>query len=60
MQPQQRSAPIFPTGRGRGRTGLGVVYNLVTAGMHGTLDIDSEVGVSTLVCSTCRGGLLGD
>ena len=43
--------PFFTTGRSRGRTGLGmaVVYNLVTAGMHGTLDINSQVGVGTRV-----------
>jgi signal transduction histidine kinase len=43
--------PFFTTGRGRGRTGLGmaVVYSLVTSGMHGTLQIDSEVGVGTRV-----------
>jgi signal transduction histidine kinase len=43
--------PFFTTGRSRGRTGLGmaVVYNLVTAGMHGTLDIDSQLGVGTRV-----------
>jgi len=43
--------PFFTTGRSRGRTGLGmaVVYNLVTAGMHGTLRVDSEVGVGTRV-----------
>ena len=43
--------PFFTTGRSRGRTGLGmaVVYNLVTAGMHGTLRIDSQVGVGTSV-----------
>ena len=43
--------PFFTTGRSRGRTGLGmaVVYNLVTAGMHGTLSIDSEVGAGTRV-----------
>ena len=43
--------PFFTTGRSRGRVGLGmaVVYNLVTAGMHGTLRIDSQEGVGTRV-----------
>ena len=44
---QLPSPPVI----GGSRTGLGmaVVYSLVTSGMHGTLQIDSEVGVGTRV-----------
>lgn len=41
--------PFFTTGRGRGRTGLGlhIVYNLVTSKLHGKIDIDSTPGKGT-------------
>jgi signal transduction histidine kinase len=41
--------PFFTTGRDRGSTGLGlhIVYNLVTAKLHGTIDLDSEPGRGT-------------
>ena len=43
--------PFFTTGRSRGRAGLGlaIVHNIVTAGMHGTVDIESQVGEGTRV-----------
>jgi signal transduction histidine kinase len=43
--------PFFTTGRTLGGTGLGlaVVNNLVTDGMHGTVDITSEPGRGTAV-----------
>jgi signal transduction histidine kinase len=41
--------PFFTTRRDRGSTGLGlhIVYNLVTAKLHGTIDLDSEPGRGT-------------
>jgi two-component system, NtrC family, sensor kinase len=38
--------PFFTTGRDQGNTGLGlhIVYNLVTAKLHGRIEIASEVG----------------
>jgi len=43
--------PFFTTGRTLGGTGLGLtlVSNLVTDGMHGTVDIASEPGAGTAV-----------
>ncbi|HEX3623519.1 MAG TPA: ATP-binding protein [Acidimicrobiales bacterium] len=43
--------PFFTTGRTLGGTGLGlaVVNNLVTDGMHGTVDISSQPGSGTTV-----------
>lgn len=44
-------SPFFTTGGspGRGGLGLAVVHNLVTAGMRGTLRIESEAGAGTRV-----------
>jgi signal transduction histidine kinase len=41
--------PFFTTGRERGSTGLGlhIVYNLVTARLQGTIDVDSTPGRGT-------------
>jgi len=46
--------PFFTTGRSRGGTGLGlaIVHNLVTAGLGGSIGVDSEVGVGTAVTVT--------
>jgi signal transduction histidine kinase len=43
--------PFFTTGRTLGGTGLGLtlVNNLVTDGMHGSVDITSEAGAGTAV-----------
>lgn len=43
--------PFYTTGRALGGTGLGlaVVNNLVTDGMHGTAEIESELGEGTAV-----------
>jgi len=43
--------PFYTTGRAVGGTGLGlaVVNNLVTDGMHGTAEIESELGEGTAV-----------
>ncbi len=43
--------PFYTTGRSLGGTGLGlaVVNNLVTDGMHGTAEIESELGEGTAV-----------
>ncbi len=43
--------PFYTTGRSMGGTGLGlaVVNNLVTDGMHGTAEIESEPGEGTAV-----------
>jgi histidine kinase len=42
--------PFFTTMRGRGGSGLGlnIVYNLVSAGLQGTITAESEVGVGTV------------
>jgi signal transduction histidine kinase len=41
--------PFFTTGRDRGSTGLGlhIVYNLVTAKLHGSISVDSRLGEGT-------------
>jgi signal transduction histidine kinase len=41
--------PFFTTGRERGGTGLGlhIVYNLVTAGLQGSIDVESTPGQGT-------------
>jgi signal transduction histidine kinase len=41
--------PFFTTGRDRGSTGLGlhIVYNLVTARLHGAIEVESHVGQGT-------------
>jgi signal transduction histidine kinase len=41
--------PFFTTGRDRGSTGLGlhIVYNLVTARLHGTIEVESCVAQGT-------------
>ncbi|HEY8381767.1 MAG TPA: HAMP domain-containing sensor histidine kinase [Microvirga sp.] len=41
--------PFFTTRRDKGSTGLGlhIVYNLVTAKLHGTLGVDSRLGEGT-------------
>jgi signal transduction histidine kinase len=41
--------PFFTTGRERGGTGLGlhIVYNLVTVGMQGSIDVESTAGQGT-------------
>jgi signal transduction histidine kinase len=46
--------PFFTTGRSKGGTGLGmaIVRNLVTAGLGGTIGIESEVGAGTVVTVT--------
>jgi histidine kinase len=42
--------PFFTTMRGRGGSGLGlnIVYNLVSAGLQGTISAESEVGAGTV------------
>ncbi len=46
--------PFFTTGRTKGGTGLGlaIVYNLVTSGLKGTIDIESELDQGTTVSVT--------
>ena len=41
--------PFFTTGRDRGGTGLGlhIVYNLVTARLQGSIDVESRLGEGT-------------
>ncbi|WP_046863299.1 sensor histidine kinase [Microvirga massiliensis] len=41
--------PFFTTGRERGGTGLGlhIVYNLVTVGLQGSIDVESTAGQGT-------------
>jgi predicted ATPase/signal transduction histidine kinase len=42
--------PFFTTMRGRGGSGLGlnIIYNLVSAGLQGTISVQSEVGAGTV------------
>ena len=42
--------PFFTTMRGKGGSGLGlnIVYNLVSAGLHGTISVQSEIGAGTI------------
>ncbi|HEY2379697.1 MAG TPA: cyclic nucleotide-binding domain-containing protein [Terriglobia bacterium] len=46
--------PFFTTGRGRGGAGLGLamVYNLVTAALHGTIEATSVPGEGTTITVT--------
>jgi signal transduction histidine kinase len=41
--------PFFTTGRDRGGTGLGlhIVYNLITARLQGSIDVESRPGEGT-------------
>jgi signal transduction histidine kinase len=41
--------PFFTTMRGRGGSGLGlnIVYSLITAGLRGTVDVESRLGAGT-------------
>ena len=41
--------PFFTTGRSKGGTGLGlaIVYNIVTEALHGSIEVESELGKGT-------------